>query len=299
MGERPSSLDPSALLLLTLPPLFWASNAIIGRLVVGSIAPLALNNLRWLVAGLLLLPFAVRPLMRHAALIRARWRMLALMGFLAIGCYNSLQYLALQTSTPMNVTLIGSSGPIFILLIGSWFFNERMTARQLAGGTVSMAGVLVVLAHGQLDLLLSLHINGGDLYMLLATLCWSVYTWLLRRHRPPGLPLALMLFVQIAFGVVLFAPLVIAEALSGVTVMHWSWQNGAIVLYVAIFPALLSYFCWDRGVARVGAQLPVFFTNLTPVFAAIMSAFWLGDLPQPYHLVGLVLIIAGIRLAQR
>lgn len=299
MAERRPSIEPFSLLLLTMPPLFWAGNAIVGRIAAGSIAPFALNNLRWVLAGLILLPFAWRPLLRHAAIIRTRWRMLALMSFLSIGAYNSLQYLALHESTPLNLTLIGSSGPVFILLIGTCFFHERATARQLGGAGISMLGVLLVLARGEPGELLQLRINGGDLYMLLATVCWSTYTWLLRRHRPPELSLAEMLLVQIVFGMLTFLPFSIGEILLGSTVTQWTGGTALIVLYVAIFPALLAYFCWDRGVARVGAQLPVFFTNLTPVFAAIMSALLLGELPQLYHVIGLILIIAGIQLARR
>jgi len=299
MTERRVPIDYSALFLLLVPPLLWASNAIVGRVAVDLIAPFTLNNLRWLVVGAILLPFAWRPLRSNLPIIRARWRSLAVMGFLAVGCYNALQYLALHYSTPLNLTLIGSSGPIFILLIGRSFFGERVTGRQLAGSGLSMLGVLVVLARGVPAELLQLRINGGDLFMLLATLCWSAYTWLLQRYRPPELSLAAMLLVQIIFGVVTFAPLTLIEAGWSSSVTHWNGQTALIVVYVAIFPALLAYFCWDRGVARVGAQLPVFFANLTPVFTAIMSALWLGDLPQPYHAVGLALIIAGIQLARR
>lgn len=299
MAQRPNPIDAQALVFLTLPPLFWATNAVLGRLVAGQIGPLVLNTMRWVVAGLILLPFALRPLWAHRQVLRARWRMLALMGFLGIGAYNSLQYLGLQTSTPLNITLISSSGPVFIVVLGALFFREPMTPRQIGGGLLSMLGVLAVLVRGEPAALVDFRFNAGDLYMLLATVCWSFYTWLLRRHRPPELSQWELLLVQIVCGVLIFLPLTVFEVWLGILPTRWDGEAALVFVYVGLFPALASYICWDRGVARVGAQLPVFFTNLTPLFTAILAAPLLGETPHSYHLVGLVLIIAGIWLARR
>jgi len=299
MSQRPHPIDAQALVFLTLPPLFWASNAVLGRMVADTIGPLVLNTMRWVLAGLFLLPFALRPLIAHRQVLRERWRMLALMGFLAIGAYNSLQYLGLQTSTPLNITLIGSSGPVFIVVLGALFFREPMTRRQIGGGLLSMLGVLAVLARGEPAALLGMRINAGDLYMLLATVCWSFYTWLLRRHRPVELSQYELLLVQIGWGVLFFLPLTLGEIWLGIMPTRWDGESALVMVYVALFPALISYVCWDRGVARVGAQLPVFFTNLTPLFTAVMAALLLGEAPHSYHLLGLLLIIGGIALARR
>ncbi len=298
MPQRPS-ITASTLLLLSLPPFFWATNAIIGRMVAGSIGPLTLNTFRWLIAGVILLPFGLRALIAHRAVITARWRSIAMMSFFGVGCFNSLQYLALHTSTALNVTLIGSAGPVFIVLVGAWFFDEPLKRRQLLGAALSMVGVAWVMSRGEIDQLARLNANVGDLYMLAATLCWSFYTWLLRKHRPVELSLSAMLLLQIIVGVALFAPLTAVEILLGHMPTQWDGRTLGIFVYIALFPALLSYLCWDRGVARVGATLPIFFSNFTPVFTALMSAFLLDEMPQPYHAVGLALILAGIRFARR
>ena len=299
MPDRPHRLDAATLVLLVLPPLFWAGNAIIGRMAVGTIAPIALNALRWSLAGLILLPFAWRGLIAHRAAITREWRTIAWLSVLGVGAYNALQYLALTTSSPINVTLIGASAPVFIVAIGALFYGERVKAPQVAGALVSVAGVALVIARGRVGSLADLDLVPGDLFMLAAAATWSVYTWLLKKRRP-DVPLAPLLFVQIVFGTLFVLPFVLVEALVLHVPTHVDTPRAWVVLaYVAVLPSLMAYFCWDRGVARAGAALPVFFANLTPVFAAILSALLLGESPQWFHGLGLVLILVGIRLAGR
>lgn len=292
-----SRLDASTLTLLILPPLFWAGNAVVGRLAVGTIAPLALNALRWSLASLILLPFAWRGLVAHRATLVREWRAIAALGVLGVGSYNALQYLALTTSTPTNVTLIAASTPVFTLIFGALFFKEAVGARQWFGAVVSIIGVLLVLVRGDAAHLLTLSFVPGDLFMLMAAVVWSFYTWLLKSRRP-DLPLAVLLFAQIATGLVLALPGAWVEAAFFHVPSRFDTPRAWMVLaYVSVLPSLVAYFCWDRGVSRAGATLPVFFANLTPVFAAVLSAFLLGEWPQWYHAVGLLMILAGIGLA--
>src|SRR3954470_13184201 len=151
MNQR---LTLSTALMLTVPPLLWAGNAVVGRVVAPLVPPLALNFLRWALAFLLLLPIAW-PLLRAESPLWPRFPRFAVLGLLGIGCYNAFQYLALKTSTPINVTLVGSSMPVFMLAIGAMFFSQRVTPRQMAGALLSIAGVLVVLARGDFSHLLA------------------------------------------------------------------------------------------------------------------------------------------------
>jgi drug/metabolite transporter (DMT)-like permease len=291
-------LSPSTLVLLLLPPLFWAGNAVVGRALVGHFPPLALSFARWALALVLLAPFAIGAVRDHRAVIRAHLPVLALTALLGVGCYNSLQYLALQTSTAVNATLIGASGPIMTLLVGAVWFNSQVQRRQGAGAALSVLGVLWVIARGEITNLLRLQFDTGDLIMLVATLTWSLYTWLLRTRRPP-LPLSAFLFVQIALGAAMILPFALAEyALTGASAAPTA-SNAAALLYVALLPSLVAYYCWDRGVARAGAVLPMYFVNLTPVLAGLLSWLLLGEAVGWHHLVGGALILAGIHLATR
>lgn len=290
------ALNPSTLVLLLLPPLFWAGNAVVGRALVGHFPPLALSFARWALALVLLAPFAIGAVRRHRVAIRAHLPVLALTALLGVGCYNSLQYLALQTSTAVNATLIGASGPIMTLLVGAVWFKSPVRRRQGAGAALSVIGVLWVIARGEPLNLLRLQFDAGDVIMLVATLTWSLYTWLLQTRRPP-LPLSAFLFVQIGLGTVMILPFALAEyALTGASAAP-TVSNAAALLYVALLPSLVAYYCWDRGVARAGAVLPMYFVNLTPVLAGLLSWLLLGEAVGWHHLAGGALILAGIHLA--
>src|SRR5881275_1533094 len=153
-------LSPSTFLLLSLPPLLWAGNAIVGRLVRDAVPPMTLNLLRWALALLVLLPLGWATLRSKGIVagVQTRWRRYALLGLLGIGMYNSLQYLALQTSTPINVTLVASGMPVWMMLVGRLFYGMPVRARQVAGALLSIVGVLVVLCRGDVDQLLALRL---------------------------------------------------------------------------------------------------------------------------------------------
>lgn len=296
-------LTPSTILLLTIPPLMWASNAIVGRLVWQLVPPVMLNFLRWLLVFALLLPLAHRVL-RPGSGIWRHWRRLAVLGLLSVGCYNALQYLALQTSTPINVTLVSSSMPVWMLAIGGLFFGTRVSRRQMAGAALSMVGVLVVLCRGDWQQLQGLQLVIGDLYMLLATAAWSLYSWLLMQPKdPPGVRAdwASFLMAQVVFGLLWAGVFTAGEwAVLDAPSIVWGWPLVAALLYVAVGPSLLAYQCWGAGVRRVGPSTAGFFANLAPLFAALLSAAFLGEAPRLYHALAFALIVGGILVsAQR
>lgn len=290
---------------LTLPPLLWAGNAVVGRALVGTVPPMALSAIRWAIALVLLLPFATR-LWRRPQDIRERWPYLALIGVLGVGTYNSLQYLALQTSTPINVTLILSSMPLWMLLFGILFYREHPTRQQIAGAVLSLAGVALVISRGDLKVLLDLHLLPGDMLMLVAIALWAWYSWLLARppahmrgEARPDWGWAELLMVQMIFGTVWAAGAAGIEAVVSPAQIHWSPMVVLALAYVAIGPSLLAYRFWGEGVSTVGPAVAAFFSNLTPVFAAVMSALWLGEAPRWYHVAAFVLIGAGIVVNSR
>ncbi len=295
------SLTPSTALLLTIAPLLWAGNAVVGRVVVDLVPPLTLNFLRWLLAGALLLPLAAWVLRPDSGLW-AHWRRFALLGLLGVGLYNALQYLALHTSTALNVTLVASSMPLWMLALGRLFFDTPVTRAQLLGAAFSMAGVAVVLARGDWAQLARLRLVPGDLYMVAATIGWAWYSWLLARRDEPArmrADWAAFLLAQIVFGLAWSGLLAGGEWVLTDARIRWGWPLSAALLYVAIGPAVLAYRCWGLGVQRAGPTVAGFFSNLTPVFAALMSALFLGEAPRLYHAAAFALIAAGILISSR
>lgn len=301
-------LTPRVALLLLVPPLMWAANAVLGRWLAGSVPPMRLNALRWAAAALILLPLAWSMLAdaRRRREWRARWPHLLALGGLGIGAYNSLQYLALQTSTPVNVTLIASSTPIWMLLVGRARYGEHPRRAQWLGALLSALGVLTVLLRGDLGQLDSLRLVPGDLWMLLATMCWALYSWLLVKPPPsmlgsarPDWNWAEFLFVQIGFGLLWATAASAVEA--GSTTLQGDWTTGhwLALAFLGIGPSVLAYRCWGIGVAAAGPATASFFANLTPLFATLMAAALLGEAPQAFHAVAFGLIVAGIAVSSR
>ena len=294
-------LSPGTALMLTVPPLLWAGNAVIGRLVNTLVPPITLNLLRWAVAFVILLPLASWVLRRSSGLW-PHWRRFALLSLLGVGCYNALQYLALQTSTPLNVTLVAASGPFMTLALGALFFKAPVRRLQVLGALLSISGVAVVLSRGDWQLLLQVRLVVGDLYVLVATACWSWYSWLLmRRDEPEAIrqDWAAFLLAQVVFGLGwsgLFSTL--EWGLSDAQI-RWGWPLIATLAFVAVGPAVLAYRCWGLGIAQAGPAVAGFFANLTPIFAALLSAAFIGELPQPYHGAAFALIVAGIVVSSR
>jgi drug/metabolite transporter (DMT)-like permease len=288
-------------LLLAIPPVLWAGNAVVARLVAPLVPPLTLNFLRWAIAFVVLMPFAWR-LLRADSPIWERMHRYAVLGLLGIGCYNAFQYMAVRTSTPINVTLVGSSIPAFMMAFGVAFFGQRITSRHFAGAVLSIAGVLVVLSRGELSHLAQVHFVVGDLYMLLATAAWALYSWLLTR---PGDPpevrsdWAGFLMAQLVPGLAWSGLFAATEAVVSPQAIHWGLPLAAALAFIALGPAIVAYRCWGLGVQRMGPTIAGFFSNLTPLFAALFSAAFLGEPPHLYHALAFVLIVGGIVVSSR
>jgi drug/metabolite transporter (DMT)-like permease len=291
--------------MLTMAPLLWAGNAIVGRLVHDLISPFTLNLVRWCIALALLLPLAGYVLRKNSAIWQC-WRQYAVLGLLGIGCYNALLYLALKTSSPLNVTLVGSIMPIWMLVIGRLWFGTLITGRQALGAALSVVGVAVVLSRGDVHQLLNLHLVPGDWFMLLATLVWSLYSWLLARssHTMPSQTAirsnwSAFLMAQLVFGLGWSALLAGGEVAAGDFLFVPSWTLALCMLFIAVGPAILAYRFWGEGVKRAGPATAGFFTNLIPLFTALLSIPILGEVPQLYHALAFVLIVGGIVVSSR
>ena len=286
--------------LLTATAL-WAGNAIAGRVLVGSISPITLSAVRWGLAALLLLPLGWRVLMPGSALWQNKKRFL-LLGLFGVGSYNVLLYLALQTSTAINVTLIGASMPIWMQFIGAVFYQVKPSILQMIGAVVSLLGVGIVLTRGDLSALLSMQMVVGDLLIMLATILWAFYSWMLSR---PGTsterqwPWAEFLMAQVTVGLLWTGFFDGFEIAAGHAFLDLNWWTASLIVFVAIGPSLIAYRCWGLGVNGAGPTVAAFFANFIPLFTALLSAAMLGEPPQLFHGLAFGLIVAGIAISSK
>lgn len=281
---------------LLIATALWAGNAIAGRLLVGSVSPITLSAVRWGLAALLLLPLGWRVFKPDSALWQNKKRFI-LLGLFGVGSYNVLLYLALQTSTAINVTLIGASMPIWMLFIGAVWYQVKPSLLQLLGAIVSLIGVAIVLTRGELSALLSMEMVVGDLFIMLATILWAFYSWMLSR---PGSsterqwPWADFLMAQVLVGLLWTSFFDGFEIAMGHAHLELNAWTGSLILFVAVGPSLIAYRCWGLGVNGAGPTVAAFFANFIPLFTALLSAAMLGEPPQLFHGVAFALIALGI-----
>ena len=294
-------LNLATITYLLLATALWAGNAIAGRVLVGSISPITLSAVRWGLAALLLLPLGWRVFMPESALWQNKKRFL-LLGLFGVGSYNVLLYLALQTSTAINVTLIGASMPIWMLFIGAVFYQVMPSILQMIGAVVSLLGVGIVLTRGDLAALLSMEMVIGDLLIMLATILWAFYSWMLSR---PGSsserqwPWAEFLMAQVTVGLLWTGFFDGFEIATGHAYLDLNWWTASLILFVAIGPSLIAYRCWGLGVNGAGPTVAAFFANFIPLFTALLSAAMLGEPPQLFHGLAFALIVAGIAISSK
>ena len=294
-----SHIDLRVMLYLMLAALLWAGNAVVARLLVGEISPFLLSTARCLVAMAVLLPFGMSILRAHSDLWKNKKRFL-LLGLFGLGGYNMLLYLAIQTSTPINVTLIGSGMPIWMLLIGALFFGNRPSGYQVIGALISISGVCIILSRGDWMAILQVQFVYGDLLMVLATILWAFYSWMLTR---PGKsnerqwPWNDFLLAQVLVGLLWSSAFTVMEWQGGYLHFEPSMVVFLLIVYIAIGPSLIAYRCWGLGVAKAGPTVAAFFANFIPLFTAILSTVILGESPQGFHGLSFVLIVIGIAMS--
>ncbi len=284
-------------LLLFLAVLFWSGNWVVGRGVRDDVPPLAQAFWRWLIAFGCVCPCAWPHRAQLVPALRHHWRIITLLSLLGIAGYNTLTYIGLQTTTATNGVLLNSFIPIVIIGLSWLFLGQRLVLREALGIAVSLTGVSVIVAHGDLALLASLHFNPGDLWIMASVFVWAAYTVLLRL-RPPGLhPMALLCLLT-GIGVVTLAPLYVLELARG-RFIHVTFAALAGMAYTGIFPAFLGYVFWNRAVAQVGGAQAGLFIHVMPVATPLMAALFLHETAHLYHFVGMGLIFSGILVATR
>jgi drug/metabolite transporter (DMT)-like permease len=283
-------------LLLGFTALFWAGNAIVGRVAAGHIPPVTLSFLRWGLAFLTILPFAWSHVRRDWPQIRSRLGLMIVLSITGVSAFNTLQYWALEHTQALNTLLLQSAVPLFVAVWSLILLGVRLTIAQGFGVALSLAGVLTILLHGDLTALAGFRFNRGDVIFIVALVIFGFYSVLsLKRPAIHGLS-----FVAFTFGcgAACLIPLWIWELWSR-PVMALDAANLLTLFYVAIFPSTLAYLCFNRGVQLIGANRAAPFFHVVPVFGAAMAIAFLGERLQPFHVIGFGLVLIGVYVAAR
>jgi len=283
-------------LMLALAGLFWSGNHIAGRAGAGHVPPMSLGSLRWLLGAAIMWPFVSAHVRRDWPVLRAGWRRVLALSLLGGALFSSVQYVALQHTSALNASIFNSFAPAIIVAIAAIAFRERLRALNLFGVTVSFAGVLAIVSRGDLDVFRSLAFNFGDVLLLLNMVVWAIYSVFLRL-RPPVHPLTFTFCLALIAGVAL-SPFWALEHARGF-VFQPTALTLAVLAYVTIFPGLLAYICWNRGMEAVGASRGGVFLHLIPVYGAVLATLLLGETLTGFHVFGCALILGGVWFASR
>jgi len=282
-------------LILAATTLIWAGNAIASRLAIGHVSPMMLTTLRWVGTLALMIAIAGGAFVREWPLIRAHWKWLAILGVVGFTSFNALFYLAALYTTAVNIGIIQGSIPVMVLTGAYLVHRTAVTALQAIGIVVTIAGVVLLAARGDLAVLTGLAFNLGDVLMLGACLGYAVYTVALR-NRPAISPRPFFMALAVV-ALISSLPLLAAEVAHGTAL--WPDFNGwLIILYVAVLPGFVAQVFFMRGVELIGPGRAGVWVNLVPVWSAILGPLILGEVFAWYHAVALLLVLGGIAIAE-
>ena len=283
-------------LLVCITYMTWALNIVLGRYVAGHFPPVALSFLRWGVAFLILLPFAWPYLKRDWPVIRKYLLILTVLAITGTSAYNTMAYWGLQYTQAINALLTQSTAPLIIAVWTFAMYGDRLTQHQVIGILISTLGVIVILCRGDFEVLRGVSFNRGDIWFFSALVIFAFYSALMKK-RPAMHPLSFLAF-SMGWGTFWLIPLFVWELSSGKTIPTDMFA-ALTIAYVAIFPSIVAYICYNRALELVGANRVGALYPLIVAFGAVFAIVLLGERPQLYHIVGCALVLGGAFIATR
>ena len=292
------SKNYTAYTFLVLAALFWSGNFIVGKFAtLFQIPPLSLNFLRWVLVWFILIPFTFKEILNKKNYIKANWMLISFMGIITISTFNSVVYFALNYTQVINAVLMLAGIPAIVMILSSIMKIERANIFQLVGLILSIIGVAMIISNADIQKILTLNFNKGDLWMLVCVLSWSLYSTLLKKQK---LELSQFTFIQlmVTVGLIFLIPQYFYERSIGLEISINKFFI-AILLYVVIFPAIAAYYCWQKAIELIGPNRSAIFVQLMPLFSALMAILIFQEKFQLYHLIGGTFIVSGIYLSNR
>lgn len=284
-------------ILLALCVLFWASNFILGRYLHNEFEPITLAFYRWLGVFICVIPFFIIDLKTIISVIKEHFIYIFILAFFSIVCFNTLLYFGLEKTTATNALLINSVFPILVLFLSFIILKTNITKNQIAGIVLSTLGVIFIVLQGNLSKISTFSLNGGDIFILFATLSWALYSVLLK-YKPLKLSPTQFFTTMVVVGFIQLLPFYLFSTQSISMDLVVVKNHYEIIVFMVIFPSILSFLFWNKGILEIGAEKTGQFTHLMPIFGTILAFLFLDERIAFYHLIGLVLIFFGIYLSQ-
>ncbi|ALC86681.1 antibiotic transporter [Bacillus sp. FJAT-22090] len=291
-----NSVPPIALLIIAT--LLWGGNFAYGRAVADELPPFTFAFIRWCLAFIIFLPIVWNPLKKEWKLIKRYWQIVLAMSLTGIVGFTAFLYLALHYTTSINASIVNTTTPILIYIISFVFFKERLNKNQLLGTFVSLIGLLCIISKGSFKSFLELSFNRGDLLVVTAVICWSIYSILVKQYSQ-RLPVHSTFQVTILVGIFILFPFFLYETWNPAINVIWSIKSISAIFYTGIFASIVAFLSWNTGVVKIGANKAGIYLNLIPVFATVFAVLFIEESIQLFHIVGGFFTILGVYLTSK
>jgi len=283
---------------LVCATLFWAGNFMVGKFAFFSnIPPMSLVFFRWSLVWLILLPFTYREIIKSKDIILSNLPLLFFLALTSVGLFNSFTYLSLVHTQVINASLFNTAIPAIIILLCFLFKIEKTNKYQILGLIISVLGILSIITKLNLEIILSLNFNKGDLIMIGGVISWGLYSSFLKKKKFT-LPLLTLVHILCTLGLIFILPQFLYEFSQGQRI-DLNLNLLYILIFLALFPSIGSYYCWAGAVSIIGANRAGIFLSLIPLFSTIMAIFFYNEQFQFFHLIGAILIILGLFLSNK
>ena len=284
--------------MLICATLFWAGNFMVGKYAFFSnIPPMSLVFFRWLLVWLILIPFTYKEIINHKEVIKKNLPLLLFLSLTSVGLFNSFTYLSLVYTQVINASLFNTAIPAIIILLCFIFKIEKTNKFQIFGLIISVLGILSIITKLDLEIIMSLNFNKGDLVMIGGVISWGLYSSFLKR-KTFSIPLLTLVHILCTFGLIFIFPQFVFEFYQGQKVI-FDFNLFFILIFLALFPSIGSYYCWAGAVSIIGANRAGIFLSLIPLFSTIMAISFYNEQFQFFHLIGAILIILGLFLSNK
>ena len=292
------SKNKTAYIFLILATLFWSGNFIVGKAAsTFEIPPFTLNFYRWSFAWLILAPFTLKEIIQKKKYILQNIGLISILGITSITIFNSIVYYSLNFTQVISGVLMISTIPVMIIFF-CWLFKiEKTNIYQILGVIFSLVGVAVIVTKADLDKLINLNFNKGDLWMVVAMFSWAMYSALLRKKKFE-LSQTSLLEVIISAGLILLLPAYLVEMALGFK-LNINLPFILTLSYVVLFPGLASFICWIKGIEIIGSNRSGIFLHLMRIFSTLLAIVIFEEKFMNFHLFGAAFIISGIILSSK